>query len=168
MKKIIAILTLAMMLIGLCGCDAIEQIFESDPKTFTEGAFSITLNEDFKEGDADTYEGSYAFYESQYVHVMVMHESYEDLGIDEDDYTLDEYIEAIKEANNRGTASVKKGDGFKFITYSSLEDGETMFYKVAFYKGEEGFYSVSFITPMDNLDQYGEKFDKWAESVDVG
>ena len=50
---------------------------------------------------------------------------------------------------------------------NSEEDGETMFYKVTFFKGAEGFYSVSFITNLDNLDSYGEKFEAWAESVVV-
>ena len=168
MKKILALIVLATMLLGLCGCDALEEIFESDPKTFSKGSFSITLNEDFKKGDADTYENSYAFYESEYVHVMVMHESYEELEIEEDDFTLDEYIEAMLDANNRTGANVKEDGSCKYITYSNLEDGETMFYKVYFYKGAEGFYTVNFITPMDNLDQYAEKFEQWAESVDVG
>jgi hypothetical protein len=51
MKKILALIVLATMLLGLCGCDALEEIFESDPKTFSKGSFSITLNEDFKKGD---------------------------------------------------------------------------------------------------------------------
>lgn len=164
--KSFVLLSLALCLVCslFAGCD----LFEAEEKTFKKGDhFAITLNEDFSKGDADTYEGSYAFYKSEHVHVMVMHESYEELEIEEDDMTLDEYIEAMLEVNNRSTATVKEANGYKFITYSNLEDGETMFYKVAFYKGAEGFYAVNFITPMVNMDKYAEKFDAWAESVDV-
>ena len=163
MKKVIALLTLALILIGMTGCG----LFEAKEKTFSKGSFSITLNDDFSEGDRNTYKNSYAFYESDYVHVMVMHESYDELGVEEDECTLDDYIQAILEANDRTSSNVKEDISYKYITYMSEEDGETMFYKVTFFKGAEGFYSVSFITNLDNLDSYGEKFEAWAESVVV-
>ena len=168
MKKFIALLTLLVMIFSLCGCDALEDLFESDPKTFTAGAFSITLTEDFtkiKEGEYEEYEGFFAAYKSDYVHVLVLQELYEDIG---EEMTLDEYIELSLEVNDMPGKAVKDGEGYRFVTYIENEDGENMFYRACYYEGEDGFYVVSFVTPQDNLDEYGSDFEKWAESVDVG
>lgn len=164
MKKLIAILTLALMLFGMTGCD----LFEAQEKTFKKGDhFKITLTEDFekiKEGKYEEYEGFYTSYESTYVHVLVRRELYEDF---EDGTTLDEYIELVLEANDMPGKAVKKGEGYKFITYNNVEDGENIFYKVCFYEGYDGFFAVSFVVNLDNLDKFGTSIEKWAESVDV-
>lgn len=168
MKKFLALFTLVVMLFSLCGCDALEGLFESDPKTFSAGAFSITLNEDFskiKEGEYEQYEDYFVAYKSKYVHVLVLQELYEDIG---EELTLDEYIELSLEANDMPGKAVKDGEGYRFITYIENEDGDNMFYKACYYEGEDGFYVVNFVTLLDSLDKYGSDIEKWAESVDVG
>ncbi len=155
------------VIIGLIVGFAITNIGPA-PKTFKKGDhFAITLNKDFEKiTDVKEYEDYYAVYGNKYATVMVLREEFDDYeGLE--DLTLDEYIELSLEANGHTGTAVKKGDGYKYITYSEIEDGEFIHYTAAFYKGHDGFFAISFATPSENADEYREDFAKWAASVDV-
>ena len=160
---------LAAVIIGLIVGTVVPNVLGGDsPKTFKKGDhFKITLTDDFeriKEGEYEEYEGYYTCYKSDYVHVLVLREKFEDF---DEDLTLNEYIELSLEVNGKEDSKVEKGDGYKYITYSEIEDGEFMHYTCAFYEGHDGFFVVNFVTPSNNADRFRDSFKKWAASVDV-
>ena len=166
MKKFIALLTLALMLVGLVGCAA-----EKEPasKTFKKGEyFSITLNENFEvlTGE-DAYEGYYVCYSDKYAHVLVLREAFDELeGLE--DVSLEDYIEASMEFNEHDyDGPIDMGD-YQYSRYTEIEDGETVNYMVAYYKGADGFYAINFLTYEENMDKYSSLFSEWAGNVNVG
>lgn len=137
-------------------------------KTFKKGDhFAITLNKDFEKIEGDELEDCFAGYKTDYVQVFVLRDRYEDFNDAFRELSLDEYIELTLEGEGRADAKVQKGDGYKYITYSEIIEGQFIHYMVAFYKGYDGFFVVNFVTPTENVDQYRDSFEKWAKSVDV-
>ena len=166
MKKFIALLTLVLMLVGLVGC-ATEQ--ETASKTFEKGEyFAITMNENFEvlTGE-DAYEGYYVCYSDKYAHVLVLREAFDELeGLE--DVSLEDYIEASMEVNEHDyVGPIDMGD-YQYSRYTEIEDGETVNYMGAYYKGADGFYAINFLTYEENMDKYTSLFSEWAGNVNVG
>jgi len=159
MKKLISVLLALVLAIGVfAGCD----LLESDPKTFTEGDFTITLNEDFEVSDEDNgYDITFA---SRTSIVFVLEDSFEYF---EEGTTLEEYSQLSLEANEREELEVKEGDGYLYVEYNDDVEGEDYYYMVAYYEGSESFWVVNFSTPEVNRSKLGAKFVTWASSVEV-
>ncbi len=164
--KSITALLLVVLLGCLCGCEALEGLFEPAEKTFKKGDFAITLTEDFEKADMDEFEDYYAGYQTkeETVMVLVLRETFEEVNGMEG---LDDYIELSLEANGKPGMAVKKGSGYQYVTYIENIDGQDVHYTAAYYKGADAFYVVTFFTPLENYDTFNTSIEKWAASVEV-
>lgn len=134
-----------------------------EDKVFTKGNISITLNEDFKE---EFYNGFYAVYSSDEIAVFVIEEKFNG---DEafEAMTLDEYCDAVIEANGKNTETKHK-DGLTYYEYDGVSDQNYKFRYLAFtYKAEEGFYLVQFGIQEDLYSVYEEDVFAYAKSVSI-
>ena len=161
-KRLIAVLLLALMLIGLCGCDTIEGVIEAKPeeKEFEKGDFSITLTDEFEKLRMSNYEGYLVGYETQDKSVRVLVRELGPGGNAEN-------VIKLAASTHGGENAIKKGKGYQYFTYIENPDDQELYYYVAFYDGKSAAYEVTFITPMENINDLSEDIEKWAKSVDV-
>lgn len=159
MKKFISILLALVLAIGVfAGCD----LLESDPKTFTEGDFTITLNEDFKVSDEDN--GYDITFSSGTAIVFVLEEDFEYF---DEDTKLDEYVELSLEANDCEELEIQDAGDYLYVEYTDDVEGEEYYYMVAYYEGSDAFWVVNFSTPESYRSTMEAKFTTWASSIEV-
>ena len=129
---------------------------------FTVDNMTITLNSEFREAD---YEGFTKCYESYNMGVSVLKESFSQYPILED-YTLEEYGDAVMWANGLTDSSLTPYADFMYFTYTSTDDaGNTFGYLATVHKGSDGFWLIQFSTLEEKYPDYESQFLHWAETV---
>ena len=131
-------------------------------QTFTVNGISITLTDEFEEGDLDGHD---AFFFSDTVGVVVDSEAYTiftEKGYNIDDVSLVQYAQWLQEANEMPDSEIADDNGIVSITYSR-DNGYT--YYLCVYKGPDSFVRVTFYTQGENYDAVFQDFVKWAGSV---
>lgn len=132
-----------------------------EEKVFTKGNVSITLNEDFKEEFNNSFD---AVYNSGEIAVFVLEEKFDD---DEafEAMTLDEYCNAVIEANGKNTEPKHK-DGLTYYEYDWVSDQNYKFRYLAFvFKADDGFYLVQFGVQENMYSVYEDDIFAYAKSV---
>jgi hypothetical protein len=155
----IVILILAAIFGAIMGrsCARIVQ-----PQDFTVDNMTITLNSEFREAD---YEGFTKCYESYNMGVSVLKESFSQYPILED-YTLEEYGDAVMWANGLTDSSLTPYADFMYFTYTASDDtGNTFGYLATVHKGSDGFWLIQFSTLEEKYPDYESQFLHWAETV---
>ena len=132
------------------------------PQDFTVDNMTITLNSEFRTAD---YEGFTKCYESYNMGVSVLKESFSQYPILED-YTLEEYGDAVMWANGLTDSSLTPYADFMYFTYTSTDDaGNTFGYLATVHKGSDGFWLIQFSTLEEKYPDYESQFLHWADSV---
>lgn len=134
-----------------------------EEKVFTKGNVSITLNEDFKE---EFHNGFDAVYSSGEIAVFVIEEKFNG---DEafEAMTLDEYCDAVIEANGKDTETKHKND-LTYYEYDGVSDQNYKFRYLAFtFKADDGFYLVQFAVQEEMYSLYEEDIFAYAKSVSI-
>lgn len=161
MKKLIAILMVALMLASFASCD-----FAPKEKTFTNSGLTITLTDDFSEA---SYEGYTVCYDSTKVAVFVIKEEFSLLeGLK--DYTLQKYAELVHTANSSklpGNITMVEGLTAFEYTYFNTDDDTTYKYFTTMFKGDDAFWTVQFCCASEKYEEYKADILKYAHSVDV-
>ena len=181
MKKFCALISFLLILANLASCSLMpstkdERVFSYD--SLTDGTFSITLNDDFREQNLlASLGGCLALYDSSEAKVMVMMRDAEDYepGINMVDYIL----------NGCGSASMGYAKTMVYllgIPYEPVEDEETglVWYRYdasllgVDYAGicyvfqfEDALWVVDMACSSDNFDEMLPYFEAWALSVTI-
>lgn len=161
MKRFIAFLMVALMLVSFAACGSNAKSTE-----FTHSGMTITLTDAFKEA---SYEGYTVCYDSADVAVFVIKEDFTYLaGLE--DYTLAQYAELVHNANSSRTptaiADVEGLTTFEYSFYNQEED-TTYKYFTTMFKGDDAFWTVQFTCKAENYETLKADLIKYAKSVDV-
>lgn len=164
-KKGVLIFILSLIIGVAIGLSAtLLPLFETpEEKVFTKGNVSITLNEDFKE---EFHNGFDAVYNSGKIAVFVLEEKFDG---DEafEAMTLDEYCNAVIEANGKSTEPKHK-DGLTYYEYDWVSDQNYKFRYLAFvFKADDGFYLVQFGVQENMYSVYEDDIFAYAKSVSI-
>ena len=156
MKKMIALLLAAAMLLGLCACG-------TKPKEFAVKEMKITLTDAFKERDFEGYDKSF---DSSKAAVFLLREdkSYLD-GLP---LTLKEYADLVHSANiDRNPGAVKEEEGITCFEYDNKnEDTGTVYhYYTAMFESEQAFWIAQFATRQDEWEKLKAEVLSYAKSV---
>ena len=166
-KKGVLILCIAFVIgiIGgfIVGTDMFSKE-SNEPKTFSSNGMSITLTDAFNE---TSLEGYTVCYESQYVGVIALKESFDIIeGLS--DYTIEEYGNLVIENNQFESAKkLQNKNGLTYFEYDfyNPEYKITYTYFSVLYKSSDAFWMIQFTTPKENIDNYRDSFVEWAKSV---
>ena len=159
-KRIGAVIIVCAALAGLAVGFFLNWKPAPKEKVFTCDDMQITLTDEFAETE---YFGFKTVYKSPATAVFVLKESFSDYPILRN-LTLEEYCQAVIEANKR-TAAVETEDGLTYFEYEATIDGEECHYFSVVYRTEDAFWLVQFATKSQNLSKLRPTFIKWAQSV---
>ena len=161
MKKILKLLTILTLVIFTTACDlSVEEEFKEDN-------FKITLTDDFYK--QDNLNSTY-YYESSNVGVTATLEEFSELtevGLTKDS-SLEDYTKVIEYANNE-TYEIKKSNNGKYLyfDYTAKANGKEYYYISTTYKGNTGFWLVTFFCELKNKETLTPKILKYADSIEV-
>ncbi len=161
MKKILALLMCALILVSLAACNNItDEVFEKD-------GFSITLTSEFAE---KAYENYFVCYDSKNIAVFVLKESFSSLEGFEN-YSLTEYADLMKlncTKDGNTPSDITVVEGVTYFEYSFFnKEGESYKYFTALYKGDDAFWTVQFASPLSGYEGFKAEMIEFAKSVDV-
>ena len=162
-KMIIVVVFLIFFMIGFLGVRGF--LTQEKEKAFDLDGFHITLIDQFQEEEMD---GVTVYLESDYVGIAAYQEPFTDLeiiGLNKNS-TLDEYMQLVIQ-NNGGDEEIKHENDLTYVEYEKEIDGETYYYFVTTFKGEDSFWVVNFFSLKDNKNTYRDDFIKWAQSIEV-
>ena len=163
----IAILV-ASIVIGFC-LGFFGSFFDTaNPKLFTYDEFSITLTDEFTEGE---YEGFTKVYESWECAVFVIEEDITqliDAGSLEADASLEDYCQLVIDVNGLGEEI--KPETYEDLIYYSYnwtnpESNKNYTYTSFVYESEESFWIVQFAYPEEDAAEIEPTVIEWAKSV---
>lgn len=155
---ILLVCTLLGFVIGL-----FSGIVYGGQKNFSDSGMNITLTDDFVKSDVGGYT---AIYNSTDIAVFALKEEFALLDGFED-YSLDDYAEMVKKANNVQSSNVKTENGLTGFEYDALntETQVEYHYFTYVYKSTDAFWFVQFCTATEDKDIYAEQITQWAQSV---
>ncbi len=157
-KNLLFLILLFIFLVGLTGCATKEKLFNKDN-------FKITLTDAFKEDD---YKGANYYFISKKAGLTVLEESYDELAKLNlsSESTLDDYANAVMEANGKNI-KINKEDNFYYFTYDSTTENDRYYDMSALYKGKNGFWLLNFFGKYDDREDLKNDFLKYAKTVNV-
>lgn len=134
-------------------------------KTFSSDGMTIELTNEFREKGIENY--TVAF-DSKKVAVFALKEEFTLLDGFED-YTLEQYVDLVIQANNLTSVEIKTVDGLMHFEYehTNPETNDTYQYFSYVYKANDGFWLIQFATLDENVEEYAVKIVEWAKSVNV-
>ncbi len=139
----------------------------ADEKTFTSHGFTITLTDDFYEKD---YASLTAYFESSDVIVTALKEDFTSLevvGLNASS-SVSDYMKAVFETNEFSGDIKKSSNGkYEYTEYKSSSSGKEFSYLMVTLKGKDAFWLVNFACESKNIDEYREKFLKYADTIKV-
>ena len=156
MKKILALVLAAVMLLSLGACGAKDM-------EFAVKELKITLTDAFKESE---FEGYDKCFDSSKVAVFVLREDKSKLG--ELTITLEQYANLVYSANvNRDPKQVKQEDGIWCFEYEikNETDGAVYHYYTAMYESDAAFWIVQFAARESEWTAIKPDILKYAKSV---
>ena len=137
-------------------------------KTFSgDNGMRITLTDEFRETTVKMSDGSdRVAYESKEVAVFVLREAFT-LMEGFEDYSVNQYIQLVIQANNLKSVEKKSADGLSsFVyTYTNPETGDVYQFSSYVYKTDDAFWTVQFSTLSKNKEKYAARMTEWAKSV---
>lgn len=147
MKKIIRILTLALVLVMLTGCFG-------GTKTFTCRELTMTVPSSMKDvsGNRDLDDYTFALDSSKMV-IFGLQERYDEYPVLEE-YDLKEYAEQVIRVNDLDCRLVSRSTGdYMYFTYLHENDGEIYKYLTGVYQTEEGFWVVQIAATLTKYEE---------------
>lgn len=131
---------------------------KAEAKTFIQGEFSITLNEDFEKADLGDY---YAGFESDDVVVVANREDKSYFG----NISLEQYAQLVQK--NDPSLQLRRENGLICMTYTRTVDGMEYFYMLFCYESQDAFWTVNFATPVGFRKNHEKHFIEWAGTVKI-
>ena len=158
MKRVIAVIAAAVMMVSLAGC----ALFPKE-KEFHVSEMVITLTDAFEEAE---FEGFNKAFDSRKAAVFVLREDKALLGGVK--ISLAEYADLTRAANvNRGPSEIKNEDGLVYFEYDYYgADGTTIYsYLTSLYESDQAFWLVQLACKQTEWEKMRPEFVKYAQSV---
>jgi len=176
-KRMFALLlALGLLLSLLTGCSG-EQGGQA-PETgesaeeLTDYEHSVGLSMKMAPGFTETdIEGIMAGYEGEAANVRIEAERFdqlEALGYAGEEMTAAEYGQLIRDAYGLEGEVAEDEYGTVFLPYSQLVQEIEVSYYAFFHKGEDAFWTVTFMCFAETADQLEGDFHLWASTVETG
>ena len=165
MKKALIVITVAIMILTFASCGN-KKAFEFKDKVVTYEDISLTLTEAFYPS-IENY-GSDMVYESGDVYVFIdreFHRGFHELEeLDAMQYA-EVWLPVMKKSDEN--CQIEEVDGLIVIEYKALDYfGKPCVYFVAFFKGANAFWMLTFHCPSDyDYNSYRPYFIKWAKAA---
>ena len=137
-------------------------------KTFSYDDMTITLTNEFKEGqDSDVYD---VYYNAKKYVVFMLKDEFDLIrdayGISSGDISMQDYFKMVQ-TNNKSDWVLKEKDGLSYFEYDVNVEGKSFSYLGAVYQSHDAFWLVQFSCETKNYDACFDTFIKWAKSVKV-
>lgn len=160
-KKGTAVFVCCILLGVVIGLVSSGIFFPAAPKTFVTPEMTITLTDDFTEGE---YEPFVHMFSSRNLSVMTLKETFESApGIES--YSKKEYAQLFAQANNLDSVPTVR-EGTVSFTYSQTDDAGTKHCYAAYvYKTKDAFWVVQFGTTAADFEAQQENIDTYAKSI---
>ena len=136
---------------------------KTEAKVFAENGMSITLTNEFRELDVDTFTNCY---ESDEVAVFALKEEFSMLDGSED-YTLTQYGELVLKNNGMDSFELQTADGLTYFEYeSTIPDTNDVFTYFSFiFKTDDAFWLIQFATKTEDVKEVSPSIVEWAHSI---
>lgn len=160
MKKYLKYFSLLLVGVLLTGCAFLE-----DEKTYEVNGIKITMANDMVEKDLVSQT---AYLEGDEVIFTALKESFTDLsqvGITEES-TLKDYANLILTGNKLDSKVIEDANNVTYFTYEKEISGKDFYYLASVYKANDAFWLVNFACEKKNVNEYKDKFLKWASTVE--
>ncbi|MBO6114179.1 MAG: hypothetical protein J6P57_03880 [Lachnospiraceae bacterium] len=151
-------LVLMMCITFLTGCS-------KDPKNFTYGALTVTLNKTFKESSRNGFD---LYVSSENVIFSVVEETEENLEFS--GYTISNlkgYCEEIMLLNNVSEDSLVQRNNYYYFINKKTISGASYTYVHCMYYGAGSYWVCEFVCKTKDYDSYKERIFKWADSITI-
>ncbi len=162
---LIAALAVGAVVGGAIGAGLVKSMFSSpkvEPKTFSDNGMNITLTNEFRELEAESFTHCY---ESSTVAVLVTKEAFT-LPEGSESYSTQQYMDLVLQ-NNSLSATKFSRDGLVGFEYeaTNADTKETFRYISYVYKSGDAFWMVQFAGTPANVQTAADQIDEWAKSV---
>ena len=166
-RKGIAVLIVAGLLglaIGYVSTSGVLSGLFVEEKVFSSTGISFTLTDQFRKTEIDGYTVAY---ESPYIAAFALKEDFSLLeGFEE--YTLEEYAELVILATGLESTEAENVDGLICFDYdyTNAETNTSYKYFTYVYKTNDAFWSVQFVTVLENAEEYESQIHEWAKAIE--
>lgn len=165
--KGVVVLIIALIFGMVCGFALTSGLFSLGvvkDKTFTSEGMAVTLTTEFQKTKMQNYTVAY---KTRDVMVVALKENFE-LVDGFENYTLDQYLDAVLQANKLNDSAAVKADGLVGFVYNATDPATKQEYRYYnyVYKADDAFWLVQFVVLSQNAEQYEKDIVKWAKSVD--
>ncbi|MBQ9200126.1 MAG: hypothetical protein IJ141_08115 [Lachnospiraceae bacterium] len=136
-----------------------------DPKNFTCGNLTVTLNKTFTESN---HSGFDLYASSENIIFSVVEESEENLEFS--GYTisgLKGYCDEILSLNNVSSDKLIQRNDYYYFTNTKTISGAKYTYVHCMYYGSGSYWICEFVCKTKNYDNYKDDIFKWADSVTI-
>ena len=137
----------------------------NDPKNFSYGALTVTLNKTFKESKNSAFN---LYVTSENVIFSVVEESEENLEFS--GYTITNlkgYCDEILILNNVSESELKQRNDYYYFVNKKNISGASYTYVHCMYYGAGSYWICEFVCKTKNYDHYKKRILKWADSVTI-
>ncbi len=120
--------------------------------------------------EAGEAEGVDVFYSADDCMMSALREGFDvfaSVGLDGEATTLEEYAALVEQAGGLTTSFETDGNGNPFMTYTSVVDGNDIFYYATLRKGTDAFWVVNFACMDAQQAEYLPQFEQWSNSIVV-
>ncbi len=169
MKRMVSIITVALLLLSLCACDFLKDAAdmveneEAKPKTFAFDGISIELTTDFLRMDFISEEYDFIVGDDVLA-VMGMKVAFDDIDIS--NYTVKEFAENFHQAfEENNPTDLTDLDGIPVFQYRVIDEEDDQTMAVTFYKAEDCFWLVMFGADTTDFEGVYADVCRYAKSV---
>ena len=158
-RKILAVFFMIIFIVStLTGCS-------KDPKNFSYGALTVTLDKTFKESKNSSFD---LYVTSDNVIFSVVEESEENLEFS--GYTISNlkgYCEEILLLNEVSENELKQRNNYYYFVNKKTISGASYTYVHCMFSGAGSYWICEFVCKSKNYDNYKKRIFKWADSISI-
>lgn len=169
MKKVLSILMMVCLLFSLCACDFAKDVADSainsedKAKTFDFEGISIELTTDFLRMDFISEDYDFVVGDDELT-VMGIRMLNSDTGMEE--FSVLEFAQNFRSLmEEQNPTRITEIDDIPTMQYNSTDSGEEQTVAVMFYKGQDCFWAVCFVTMTDDFHEKYSDICKYAKTV---
>lgn len=156
MKKRILYTLLILIAVFMCGC-------ASNPKNFSIGDLTITLNKGFKEQTDSNFD---IYLVSDDIIFTAVNESESDVEYSGYEInSLKDYSLEIAELNKVNKSSIKQRGNYYYFVNKGTTSGANYTYVHCMFQGRSSYWICEFVCKTKNYDRFKDNIFKWADSI---
>lgn len=158
MKKKSLYTLLIIIAIFVCGCS-------SDPKNFTIGDLTITLNKGFEEQTDSNFD---IYIVSDDIIFTAVNETQSDVEYSGYEInSLKDYSLEIAELNKVDKNTIEQRQDYYYFVNKGLNSGANYTYVHCMFEGRSSYWICEFVCKTKNYDRFKDTIFKWADSITI-